>query len=129
MALASDSGDFRAPRWVAAVGGAVFLLGGAAVLKQYAIDRGAVRADDPWGPLFGALISGCLTAVSAWIAFAPGDRSFQVQSSVPLPGLGPSATEWIGRVGFGAGAVLAGAIALAFAVMLVRRLLAAARRG
>ncbi len=129
MAVASDGSNLHAPRWVAAAGGAVFLLAGAAVLKQYAIDGGAVVADDPWGPLFGALISGCLTAVSAWIAFAPGDRSFQVRSSVPIPGLPPSATEWIGRIGFGIGAILAGAITLAFAMMLVRRLLRAAGRG
>lgn len=121
-AVLSDDGAVNGPRWIAAAAGAAFVLGGAAVVKGYALDGGAARDDDLWGPLFALSISACLASVAGWIALGPGERAFRISGGIPLTGLAPAAGEWIGRAAFGIGAALAGAIAIAFAAILLRRL-------
>jgi hypothetical protein len=120
--LAADE-RMEAPRWVAAAAGAVFLLGGLAVINGYAVDQGVERPGDRWSLLLGALICSCFAAIATWIAFGPGERRFRVGGSLPLAWiLSPGVTEWLGRAMFGFGAVLVGLVMLAFWWRLLRGL-------
>src|SRR5215470_14564438 len=81
--LAADE-RMEAPRWVAAAAGAVFLLGGLAVINSYAVEQGVERPGDRWSLLLGALICSGLAAIAAWIAFGQGERRFRIGGSLPL---------------------------------------------
>jgi len=120
--LAADE-RMEAPRWVAAAAGAVFLLGGLAVINSYAVEQGVERPGDRWSLLLGALICSGLAAIAAWIAFGQGERRFRIGGSLPLAWVLPTGvTEWLGRAMFGLGALLVGLMMLAFWWRLLRGL-------
>jgi hypothetical protein len=121
-AIWSDEDRVQAPRWVAVAAGLAFELGGAALIKGYARDRGADRPDDLWSLLLGALIGTCITVIPAWVAFGPGERRFRLSGPIPIDWLFPRAGEWLGRAAFGFGAILVGAITLFVWARLLRRL-------
>ena len=102
----------RAPFWVGACGGLVFVLaGGALVLRWFAggatHDGELPKGSPVWlravYALLGLMCIAGLAAVGSWVAFGPGVRAFSM--SVPFLGKGP-AGEWLGRTVFGIGAVL-----------------------
>lgn len=121
--------SLEAPPWVAACAGLMFALCGGAIIVGYAVAGGAGPDGDlpPGTPrwvratqyLLGLGIIGGLAAIATWIAFGPGPRTFTV--TIPFVGRGPG-EEIVGRVVFGAGAVLMWVFLFVFLVVSVQRL-------
>ena len=116
-----------APPWVIACAGLVFVLGGLALMVQAAggapdstgvLPAGAPRWMRPAQALLALGIVVGLALVCSWIAFGPGERQFGGSFSGVL---GDQANERVGRVVFGAGAVLTWLFAAAVTVKAVRR--------
>jgi hypothetical protein len=59
------------------------------------------------------IITGVMTAVFGWVAFAPGERRF----STNIPFLPPRAVEVLGRLAFGVSTVLLLGILALFAIV------------
>jgi hypothetical protein len=99
------------PRWVGAAAGFVFVLGGIAIALPPRASR--LRG------LAGAILVTLFTSIAGWIAFWPGERTFN--SSVSSGGVSVSGggSEWVGRIVFGSGAILCAA----FAAFLWKRVL------
>ena len=117
----------HAPLWVVFCAGLTFLLGGGALLLH--LMSGAKPTDDdfPAGApqwmrvvryLAMVAIFVSFAAIGSWVAFGPGDRAFTV--SVPF-GSGP-ASEIVGRVAFGIGAIITWLCTIVVAVIGARKL-------
>jgi hypothetical protein len=127
--FAHPEAPLEAPRWVGVCAGLMFVLVGAACIVGFGVAGGAAPDGDlPPGTPFGvrltqyflglAIVS-LLAAIFAWIAFAPGPRQF----AMVVPFLGRSiASETVGRIAFGVGAVLIAVFLIAFGVVGLRRL-------
>ncbi len=126
------------PPWVGVAAGLVFIFGGAAVIVGHALAAGigpdgdlppgtpiAVRATQY---LLGFCIVGLLLAVSAWVAFGPGERHFSTTVSSFAGTRSSQASERTGRIVFGTGAIAIGIFWVAMTVVSVRRLLRAVRQ-
>lgn len=122
----------EAPPWVVACAGLAFVLCGGTIMIGYAVAGGAGPDGDlpPGTPLsiriaqytLGLGFVGSLAAITSWIAFGPGPRTFTATG----PFLGGGATsEATGRVVFGIGAVLIYVFLAALVVVSIKRL----RRG
>jgi hypothetical protein len=127
LGLATRSDD--APAWIGVCAGAIFIAGGIAVVLQSLpfarITRGDVSAGTPlWvRSLMLALsltIVGGLAAIGGWVAFGPGERRFQFVGTFIGSG---KVDDMLGRMIFGAGAVLTAAIFVVFAVTGLRRVI------
>jgi hypothetical protein len=126
------------PPWVGVAAGLVFIFGGAAVIVGYAVGAGVgPDADLPPGTpiavratqsLLGFCIVGLLVAVSAWVAFGPGERHFSTTVSSFAGTRSSQASERTGRIVFGTGAIAIGIFWVAATVVSVRRLLRAVRQ-
>jgi hypothetical protein len=125
------------PQWVGICMGGIFLAGGLAlVVQSLAIAKpmpdGSMSPDAPlWIQRISfalcMFIVGSFVAVFAWIAFGSGERHFSggasfggIQATGNFSG---HANEMMGRMMFGAGAVLAGMMFIAFLIGGTRRLL------
>jgi hypothetical protein len=117
----------HAPLWVVFCAGLTFLLGGGAILLH--LLSGAKPSDDDFPPdapswmrwvryLAMVAIFASFAAIGTWVAFGPGERAFSV--STPF-GSGPS-HEWVGRIGFGIGAIITWLCTVAVAVAGARKL-------
>jgi hypothetical protein len=125
------------PQWVGIFCGALFLAGGLAVIVQSLpaakpMPDGSLSPDaPPWikgiSLALGLFIAGDFAAIFFWIAFGPGERHFNGGASfggVHATGtFSGHANEMIGRMMFGAGAVLAGVVFIAFLIGGTRRFL------
>jgi hypothetical protein len=125
------------PQWVGIFCGAIFLAGGLAVIVQSLpaakpMPDGSLSPDAPlWIQRISfalcMFIVGSFVAIFAWIAFGSGERHFSGGASfggVQVTGtFSGHANEWFGRAAFGAGAVLAGVMFIAFLIGGTRRLL------
>jgi hypothetical protein len=101
----------NAPLWVGVAGGMIFVFaGGALVLRWYAggdtHHAELPEASPHWLRasyyLIGLACIGTLAAIGSWVAFGPGERAFTMTSPF---GSGPG-DPWIGRIAFGAGALV-----------------------
>jgi hypothetical protein len=101
-----------APWWVGMSAGAVFMLGGLALMLRWFAGGTTGDADLPKGApvwlrgayyLLGLIAIGGLAAIGTWVAFGPGERVFSM--SIPFLADGP-ANRWIGRTVFGIGTLL-----------------------
>jgi hypothetical protein len=101
--------QLRVPAWVAYGALSTFAFGGAAVIARR---LGAQRAVS-W---LGALTVCGLLVPGLWIALGPNP-----QCSASFAGIGGPASEWVCRIGFGAGTALAAVIL----ILVVRRALRA----
>lgn len=128
-----DPSSIHAPRWVLGVCGAIFAVPGAGIL-YYGI-RNAIGGPPPSarpadedvfpvvGWFTGMVVSAGMTAVSAWIAFGPGERAFSGSIGIGGVGVGgPAQSETVGRWVFGIGAVLAGLFTVWGVMYGIRRL-------
>ena len=128
------------PGWVGIAAGLMFVLAGLDVILDYAIADGVGPDNDlkPGTPLtirglnllFGMSIVGLLTAISAWVAFGAGPRSFS--STIVLPFMwrhNPHASEMSGRMVFGFGTVLTALMFVLCGVVGLRRFIRAWREG
>jgi len=109
-----------ASRWLMLAVGALFIAGGAAVVVGYGFPRraGTARALAFARYVLALIITGLMTALTGWVAFAPGERQFAVN----IPFLPPRAVELLGRFAFGVSTiVLLGSLAL-FAILGARGL-------
>ena len=116
------------PPWVGACAGLVFVFGGGAVIVDYALAHGATPEGDlpPGTPLWmrvtqmtlGLGLVAALGAVATWVAFGSGPRTFTATGTF---GSGQT-SERLGRMLFGAGAMLLAAVFVALLVVSVKRL-------
>jgi hypothetical protein len=125
------------PQWVGICAGGIFLAGGLAVVVQSLaaakpMPDGSMSPDAPlWIQRisFALCLSivGSFVAIFMWIALGPGERHFSGGTSFGgvqvTETFGGHANEWFGRAAFGAGAVLAALMFLAFLIGGARRLL------
>ena len=110
-----DPAKLKAPRWVIASAGVMFIAGSVTPLGQ------AFRLPAWLAPLAGLIAAAALALVFNWIAFFPGKRHFSGGSSLLGFQMGTSdAGEMTGRIVFGACAVLVDAIVLVGLVRLLR---------
>jgi hypothetical protein len=127
------------PSWVGVAAGLVFVFGGAAVIVGHAVAAGVGPDGDlpPGTPIavratqyfLGFCIVGLLLAVSAWVAFGPGERHFSTTvSSFAGTTRSSQASERTGRIVFGMGAIAIGIFWVAATIISVRRLLRAVRQ-
>ena len=128
------------PAWIGTGAGLMFVLAGLAVILDYGI-AGGVGPDGDLKPgtplairginlLLGMSIVGLLTAISGWVAFGPGPRTFS--STIVLPFMwrhNPHASEMGGRIAFGFGTLLMALMFVLCGVVGVRRFMRAWREG
>jgi hypothetical protein len=113
-------------RWIGAIAGVAFALGGLAALIQTcarATPDGNLPSTAPgWVRvtlyLLSLAIVVSLGAIGTWVAFGPGERAF----STSIPFLPAWLNEPAGRTAFGVGAVLIWIILIPIAVAGARRL-------
>ncbi len=112
--IPSDESNFHAPHWVVGACGFVFMLAGVMIL----VPASAPRLQS----FLGAVFLSVFAAVPAWVAFGPGPRAFSgsVSFGALTSATHPGATT--GRIVFGIGAVLVGALAAYAWVRWVRSL-------
>jgi hypothetical protein len=126
----------QTPHWVGYCAALVFVLGGLALIVGFALAGGAGPDGDlpadtpPWiyltQQLLGLGIVGSMGAISSWVSFGSGPRAFTATSS--FSGVHP-ASEVVGRIAFGFGAVLVWLFFIALAVRAARRIFKSAKRG
>jgi hypothetical protein len=120
------------PFWVPIVAGAMFVLAGVSIIITYGVTGGldadgGPRPGTPYAVqiiqylLILAIIGG-MGAVASWVAFGPGDRAFGVGIGTGGVGAGGVSHSPIGRIVFGIGAALTGAMFVYAAVSGARRL-------
>ena len=119
--------EARAPAWVGALGGLVFVLGGGAIVIQALggapASTGELPASaPPWMRaaqyLFVLFVFVAFALIGSWIAFGPGPREF----GLSLGGVDAPASGVIGRVAFGFGAAIGWLCAAGVALAGLRRL-------
>jgi hypothetical protein len=91
-------------RWLTLGVGALFIAGGAAVVVGYGFPRraGTPRALALAQYVLALIITGLMTAVTGWVAFAPGERQFAAN----IPFLPSRVVELLGRLAFGVSTVV-----------------------
>jgi hypothetical protein len=120
------------PGWIAVLLGAVFVLGGAAVINGYAIAAGTTADGDlPPNTPFGVRlvqyvlvlgVVGTMTVLFGWVAFGPGERQFSTSFETPFGSHHSSGSPISGRIAFGIGTILMVAFFIAMAIASIRRL-------
>jgi hypothetical protein len=122
------------PEWVGAAIGLLFFLGGLSAMIQGLAGTRDANGDLPatapralrvFYLLIGFVIVILLPALFSWVAFGPGTRSFSVSDGRPgaaaIP-LGMSqGSQIMGRVAFGAGAIVMWLIAGTMILYMLRR--------
>jgi hypothetical protein len=112
MQAEPDSMTEGTPMWVALGSAAVFFLGGLLLIQSGIRRIGGDSEKNLIGGLLIALLTSSMAAVAVWIAFGEGTRGFSVGVvglKIALPeGFG----DVVGRLCFGAGAILMSLIAL-----------------
>lgn len=99
--------------------GLVFLGGGVAVILQYGLPAtGTSWLAQTVQYVLSLVVTGAMTAIAAWIAFAPGERRFTFN----LPFVPPQVGAILGRLLFGVGTVLMVGVFLLFAIAGARRI-------
>jgi hypothetical protein len=120
------------PGWVPVCAGLVFVMGGIAVILDFAI-AGGVGPDGDFRPgtstsvrvgnfMLGMTIVGLITAVFGWVAFGSGTRHFSSTVSLPFIAGRWASGELSGRVAFGAATVLMAAAFIACGLAGIDRL-------
>jgi hypothetical protein len=122
----------EAPPWVAVAAGFMFVCGGAAVIVGYAVAGGVgpdgdLSPDTPLGVralqyFLGFCIVGLLFAITAWVAFGPGERHFSSSLASPFGATSSASSERTGRTVFGIGTVAIGIFWVVGTLVSVRRL-------
>jgi len=129
--VATPEGSAQAPPWVIGLAGGVFL-----VIGLYSIALAVLARRDPQlaerivrgkefnlaGWLVGFFTVAVFFAISAWIAWGPGPRSFSGSIGTGGVGVGGTVGERIGRTVFGFSAVITGLIGVWMSVWGIRRL-------
>lgn len=102
-------------RWLMVGVGALFIAGGAALVAGYGFRRGpgTSRALACAQYVLALIITGLMTAVAGWVAFAPGERRFMTN----IPFLPPRVAELLGRLAFGVSTVLLLGVLALFAIV------------
>jgi hypothetical protein len=119
--------------WVAIAAGAIFVLGGLAVILDYGIAGGVgpdgdLVAGTPFAIralnlVLGLAIVGLMAAVFGWVAFGPGPRQFSTTIALPFYTSHSHSGELTGRIAFGFSTVLLALMFVACGITGVRRLM------
>jgi len=118
----ADESSFHAPRWIVAVVGLMFFLTGVLLAISPGRSTAAQQGQAEGTPStvqtgirfwLGAFIILLFALVFNWVAFGPGEREFQGGITVPFGLFSVEVNETLGRVIFGAGAVMIDVIAAA----------------
>ncbi len=117
-----------APAWIGILIGLMFASAGLlAIIRSFAgMDAGGNLAADAPGAVkavnfgLGFVVAAGLASVFTWVAFGPGERHFTV-SAGGFSGPAGSGGDILGRVMFGAGAVLGWIIVILTATPIARR--------
>jgi len=129
--------SFRAPHWVVGAAGLVFVLAGAMFLAPLLIggfapadqytqrQKQAIRLIQQ---LLGSLLLSGFAAITSWIGFGPGERTFSM--AIAIPGFASHApgNATAGRVLFGTVGALIGVWAAVTWVALIRSVIAIFRK-
>src|SRR5439155_18159991 len=98
-----------APPWVVICAGAMFVAAGVIIIVDFGLARigpdGQLAADTPFAIelaslLLGLTIVGLMAAVTGWIAFGSGPRSFTSTVSLPFVTKQQHGGDVFGRIGF-----------------------------
>jgi hypothetical protein len=136
LALRPDAA-LEAPRWVVVLTGLIFVLGGAAIIVGYGLAGASADGQLPPGTpvavrviqlALGLGLLATMTVVAGWIAFAPGEQRFGGTLALPFVAWHGASNETLGRIVFGAGAVLMLAVVAATGIRQIARQVAAERR-
>ena len=119
--LDPDDSRFHAPRWVVAAAGACFVLASVAVIMTRGNEASPVQHSLRYGFILALLLT-CFGAVASWVAFGPGERSFEGGFSIGGGVLPFNVGEMLGRILFSPGALLLDIMALAAWFFVFRRL-------
>jgi hypothetical protein len=122
-----DPRSVHGPMWIATAAGICFLLAGisVAVGAIYGVsETGELPKDTGWWmrlfyTVIAVIIAGALASIGSWVAFGPGPRAF---SGTGLFLLSREASDLVGRILFGLGAVLTWLFTIAIAVRGAREL-------
>lgn len=115
------------PRWILALAGMAFVLGGSLVSLGELMnhddarrlrDIEVVRAFRNFMIAFLLII---FTVLGNWVAFGPGSRPVQIFLGLPFGGLSTQAGELVGRFGFGVGAITFDLLLVVIAYSLVNQ--------
>ncbi len=99
------------PRWILALAGMAFVLGGSMVsIGELMNHDDARRLRDievvqAFRNFMIAFLLIIFTVLGNWVAFGPGSRPVQIFLGLPLGVLSTQAGELVGRFGFGVGAI------------------------
>ena len=124
-----DPSALHAPLWVLFAVGLTFAMAGIMVVLDAIAPERRAPDSQPQSLWLGAaryilllVIVGSFALVGTWVAFGPGERNFT--SDIALPGLEISGTanDRIGRLVFGAGAILTWIFFIACAIDGARKL-------
>jgi len=115
------------PVWVGIAAGFVFVLAGAALINGYVFGGGedfesrATRGVYRVQQLLGFTICALFVAIAGWIGFGPGEREFMSSISLPSWQSQGRGSPNIGRVVFGAGAIMCAGIGMVALVAAFRK--------
>ncbi len=117
-----DPSEINVPRWLIAVFGGMFILGGLWALLQQAVKPGSAGAG--WMNFaFALLVLLALAVVCLWIAFGAGDQLFTNSDANRVDPTYVPVNPTVGRVFFGLFGFLLSGVTVAVAVMQGRKLL------
>jgi hypothetical protein len=120
--------EVEAPHWILGLCGMAFVVGGGLVsvgeLIKYDDDFNlrdieVARAFRHVMVVFLMLI---FVVIGNWVAFGPGKRPVQAVIGLPFFDVSTQTSEWIGRFGFGVGAVMLDSVIVVAIISFVRRL-------
>jgi hypothetical protein len=97
-ACSLPAAERSAPQWVVFLAGAMFSLLGMTLILPPSAER-VIR-------LLAASGVTCFAAVFSWVAFGPGVRQFSTSVSIGIGTTTATGSEMLGRILFGAGAVM-----------------------
>ena len=103
---------FGVSRWIAALAGATFLVGGGlvALIRAGILEAGRLRQKAAWGPrvreALTILLLGLFAAIGNGLAFMPGEGRLEWSVSLPFITVSGPAAYALDRVGFGVGAAI-----------------------
>lgn len=120
-------GEGEVPPWILGLAGMAFVVGGGLVsigeLMKHddASDLRDLEVARAFRNVMIALLLIIFVVLGNWVAFGPGTRPIQMELELPFMDVSRQTSEWVGRFGFGVGALTLDGVLVAMIVALVRK--------